>query len=140
MGTATALVMATVNGLVAMAAGVGLSLPQLAVCWSTKPSNNQRTCSNLCMFSNNPLLCNSNRFTPHNLTLPARLGLKFKPLTAQFHARAPARNDNVGMLNEETYAASPQSLETVMAILYRLASYTNTHLIDDAAILALIFC
>lgn len=58
----------------------------------------------------------------------------------QFHARAPARNDNVGMLNEETYAASPQSLETVMAILYRLAGYTSTHLIDDAAILALIFC
>jgi hypothetical protein len=25
-------------------------------------------------------------------------------------------------------------------VLYRLASYTTTHLIDDAAILAIIFC
>jgi hypothetical protein len=44
------------------------------------------------------------------------------------------------MLNEESYIASPQTAEALMALLYRLASYTSTHLIDDAAILALIFC
>jgi hypothetical protein len=44
------------------------------------------------------------------------------------------------MLNQESYTASPQTLEALMAALYRLANYTSTHLIDDAAILALIFC
>jgi hypothetical protein len=31
-------------------------------------------------------------------------------------------------------------LEVVTATLYRVATYATTHLIDDAAILALIFC
>jgi hypothetical protein len=44
------------------------------------------------------------------------------------------------MLNEETSIASPQTVEALTALLYRLASYTSTHLIDDAAILALLFC
>ncbi len=32
------------------------------------------------------------------------------------------------------------SIEAVMAIVYRLASYASDNLMDDAAILALIFC
>jgi hypothetical protein len=44
------------------------------------------------------------------------------------------------MPTEETYNASPQLVEALTVVLYRLASYTTTHLIDDAAILAIIFC
>jgi hypothetical protein len=32
------------------------------------------------------------------------------------------------------------SLETLTALLYRMAAYASQNLIDDAAILALIFC
>ena len=31
-------------------------------------------------------------------------------------------------------------LEVVTATLYRIATYASTHLVDDAAILSLIFC
>jgi hypothetical protein len=44
------------------------------------------------------------------------------------------------MPSEEAYNASPQLVETFTLVLYRLASYTSTHLIEDAAILAIIFC
>jgi hypothetical protein len=44
------------------------------------------------------------------------------------------------MLHEESYTALPQAMETLTALLYRMASYATTHLVDDAAILALVFC
>ena len=43
-------------------------------------------------------------------------------------------------MSEAAYRESPQLLEAFTVVLYRLASYTTTHLIDDAAILAIIFC
>jgi hypothetical protein len=44
------------------------------------------------------------------------------------------------MPSEDAYSASPQLVEALTVVLYRMASYTTTHLIDDAAILAIIFC
>lgn len=37
-------------------------------------------------------------------------------------------------------ARAHEFLEVVTATLYRIATYASTHLVDDAAILSLIFC
>jgi hypothetical protein len=44
------------------------------------------------------------------------------------------------MLSEDSYTAAPPTMDALMVLLYKLATYTSTHLIDDAAMLAIIFC
>jgi hypothetical protein len=49
----------------------------------------------------------------------------------------------VKLLVSETISTMHQAhefLEVVTATLYRVATYATTHLIDDAAMLSLIFC